>query len=297
MSTCSPRKRCPLTIVAQNLAKTALRAPQQVLQRARGIGRIGTLQRDGATGLSTLYQDGCAKIRLPNTHSRALEAVLINTAGGLTGGDHMQWSADLAPGGRMVLTTQACERVYRSIGGPATVETRLNVGAGAHLDWLPQETILFASSQLDRRIEIDLAEGASLTAIEAILLGRDAMGEMALDARLRDTWRVRRSGRLLHAEATRLDGTLAERNGLSLLDGRRAFATVLHIAPTAEHCAARLARLRDVLPADARIAASANGERLVIRALAQTGLALRRLIVPILSELSGAGSLPRLWHL
>ena len=267
------------------------------MQRARGIGGIATLQRDGSTRLATLYQDGCAKIRLPHTHSPALEAVLINTAGGLTGGDRMNWSADLAPLGRMVLTTQACERVYRSIGGPASVETRLTVGAGAHLDWLPQETILFAASELDRHIEIDLAAGASLTAIEAILLGRDAMGETALDARLRDNWRVRREGRLIHAEATRLDGTLAERNGLSLLAGRRAFATVLHVAPSADHCAATLARLRALLPADSRIAASANGERLVIRALAQTGLALRRLIVPILAELTGAGSLPRLWHL
>ncbi len=286
-----------MTIVAQNLAETDHRATEQVLQRARGVGGIGTQQRDGGTRLSTLYQDGCAKIRLPNTHSRALEAVFINTAGGLTGGDRMQWSADLAPGGHMVLTTQACERVYRSIGGPAFVETRLNVGAGAHLDWLPQETILFASSQLDRRIEIDLAEGASLTAIESVLLGRDAMGEMALDARLRDNWRIRRTGRLLHAEATRLGGTPEERDGLSLLSGRRAFASVLHVAPSADQCAATLARLRALLPQDGRIAASANGERLVIRALAQTGLALRRLIVPILSELSGAGSLPRLWHL
>nr|WP_295888929.1 urease accessory protein UreD [uncultured Devosia sp.] len=267
------------------------------MQRARGAGRIGTQQRAGATRLATLYQDGCAKIRLPNTHSNALEAVLINTAGGLTGGDRMQWSADLAPGGHMVLTTQACERIYRSIGGPASVETRLHVGAGAHLDWLPQETILFAASQLDRRIEIDLGEGSSLTAIEAILLGRDAMGEAALDARLTDNWRIRRNGRLIHAEATRLDGTSPERNGLSLLSGCRAFASVVHVAPSADQCAATLARLRKLLPADGRIAASANGERLVVRALAQTGLALRRLVVPILSELSGAGSLPRLWHL
>lgn len=286
-----------MPIVAEKLAKAAGPAPYPVLQRARGKGHVGTQQRDGATELSTLYQDGCAKIRLPNTHSQALEAVLINTAGGLTGGDHMQWSADLAPGGHMVLTTQACERIYRSIGGPAFVETRLQVGPGAHLDWLPQETILFAASQLDRRIEIDLGEASSLTAIEAVLLGRDAMGEAALDARLRDNWRVRRNGRLLHAEATRLDGTLAERNGLSLLSGCRAFASVLHVAASADQCAATLARLRAALPPDGRIAASANGERLVIRALAQTGLALRRLIVPILSELSGAGSLPRLWHL
>jgi len=297
MSTCSPRKRASLTIVAENLAKTALTSPVRMLQRARGEGAVTTRQRDGATRLATLYQDGCAKIRLPHTHSPALEAVLINTAGGLTGDDRMQWSAEVAAYGRLVLTTQACERIYRSVGGPATVTTRLAVGPDAHLDWLPQETILFAASQLDRRIEIDLAEGASLTAIEAILLGRDAMGEVALDARLRDNWRIRRNGRLIHAEATRLDGTSVERDGLSLLGGRRALATIVHVAPSPDRCAATLARLRTLLPADSRIAASANGERLVIRALAQTGLALRRLIVPILAELSGAGALPRLWQL
>ncbi|WP_232846630.1 urease accessory protein UreD [Devosia beringensis] len=267
------------------------------MQRARGAGRISTKQSDGVTRLDRLYQDGCAKIRLPHTHSSALEAVLINTAGGLTGGDRMDWTAQIAADGRAVLTTQACERIYRSLGGPASVHTRLEVGANAHLDWLPQETILFAASQLDRRIDIDLADGASLTAIEAILLGRDAMGEVALDARLRDNWRVRRNGRLIHAEATRLDGTEAERKGLPLLAGKRAFATVLHIAPNADACAARLVHLRATLPEEGRIAASANGERLVVRVLAQTGLAMRRLIVPILAELSGAGSLPRLWHL
>ena len=286
-----------MEIVATHSQREDTFLPAPVMQRARGTGGVTTKQRAGGTHLATLYQDGCAKIRLPHTHSNALEAVLINTAGGLTGDDHMVWNADIAAGGHAVLTTQACERIYRSIGGPARVETSLSVGAGAHLDWLPQETILFASSQLDRRIDIDLAEGASLTAIEAILLGRDAMGEEALDAKLRDNWRIRRAGRLIHAEATRLDGTTAERSGLSLLAGRRAFATIVHIAPSADACAAQLVRLRAMLPNDGRIAASANGERLVVRALAQTGLALRRLIVPILAELSGAGTLPRLWHL
>ena len=267
------------------------------MQRAQGEGRLCTKQGDGITRLDRLYQDGCAKIRLPHTHSSALEAVLINTAGGLTGGDRMAWRAEIAASGKAVLTTQACERIYRSLGGPAAVHTSLDIGANAHLDWLPQETILFAGSHLDRRIEIDLAEGASLTAVEAILLGRDAMGEVALDARLRDNWRIRRNGRLVHAEATRLDGTVAEREGLSLLAGRRAFATMLHIAPDAQTCTRRLDQLRALMPDDGRIAASANGERLIVRVLAQTGLAMRRLIVPILAELSGAGTLPRLWHL
>lgn len=268
-----------------------------VLQRARGIGRIATKQRGAATHLDTLFQEGCGKIRLPNTHSTSLEAVLINTAGGITGGDHLQWGADVAPGGHLVLTTQACERSYRSTGDFARVETRLTVGAGAHLDWLPQETILFAASKLDRTLSADLEEGATLTAIESVLLGRDAMGEDAADALLRDRWHIRRQGRLIHAEATRLDAASAERSSLSLLAGNRAFATVLHVAANADSAEAICTRLRAALPENRSIAASANGERIVIRAMAPTGLALRRLIVPILIELTGAGSLPRLWHL
>ena len=264
------------------------------MQRARGSGRIATKLRDGASVIDTLYQDGCAKIRLPNTHSDALEAVLINTAGGLTGGDHLQWHAKAASGGNMVLTTQACERIYRSTGAVARVETRLDVGADGHLDWLPQETILFAASKLDRQIDIELAEGASLTAVEAVLLGRDAMGELARDAYLRDNWRIRRNGRLIHAEATLLNGDGRERDGLSLLDGARAFATIVHIGPLA---ARRLQTVRALLPSDGQIAVSAIGERLVVRAMAGSGLALRRMIVPILAELAGAGRLPRLWHL
>lgn len=270
---------------------------RQVLQRARGIGRISSKQGDGRTRLDTLFQEGCGKIRLPNTHSHSLEAVLINTAGGITGGDHLQWGAEVAAGGHMVLTTQACERSYRSTGDFAHVETRLQVGAGAHLDWLPQETILFAASKLDRTLEADLDEGATLTAIESVLLGRDAMGEDAADALLNDNWRIRRNGRLIHAEATRIAADPRERASQSLLASNRAFATVLHVASTAERAEALCVCVRELLPPGATIAASANGERLVIRAMAPTGLALRRLIVPVLIALSGAGNLPRLWHL
>lgn len=268
-----------------------------ILQRARGIGRIAAKQVGDHTRLDTLFQDGCGKIRLPNTHSSSLEAVLINTAGGITGGDHLRWGAELAPSGHMVLTTQACERSYRSTGDFGRVETRLKVGAGSHLDWLPQETILFAASKLDRRLEVDLDEGATLTAIEAVLLGRDAMGEDAADALLRDNWRIRRNGQLVHAEATQLHATAEERQSLSLLNGNRAFASVLHIAATPDRASAIGNRVRAMLPADQAIAASVNQSRLVIRAMAQSGLALRRMIVPVLLELTAAGSLPRLWHL
>lgn len=266
-------------------------------QRARGAGRLATHQRDGNTHLRALYQDGCGKIRLPHTHGAHLEAVLINTAGGLTGGDHLTWQADIAPAGHVVLTTQACERSYCSTGATANVETRLTVGAGAHLDWLPQETILFAGSRLARTLDIDLESGATLTAVEAVLLGRDAMGEEARDAQFSDRWRIRREGRLVHAEATRLSGLDRERDSLSLLNGSRGFASILHLAADADGAQSQAARLRAELGEAPGIALSVNGERLVVRAMAVSGLALRRLIVPILQSLAGPGHLPRLWHL
>lgn len=262
------------------------------LQRARGEGRIAAQLLDGRTRLRDLYQEGAAKIRLPNTHDASLQAVLINTAGGLCGGDDIRWQAEAAPGARLVLTTQACERVYRSTGGDARIATRLVARAGARLDWLPQETILYEGGRLDRTLTVDLEGDATFCAVEAIILGREAMGEDARGAIFRDNWRIRRDGKLVHAEATRLRADPRERDALSLLDGAGAFATIVYVAGDAER---RLDPVRALLAG--RAAASLIDGRLVVRALAESGLALRRIIAPIVATLSSAGALPRLWHL
>jgi urease accessory protein len=251
-----------------------------------------TSLRNGRTEIAGLYQEGCAKIRLPHTHSDGLQAVLMNTAGGLTGGDHIVWTAEAVAGTKLTMTTPACERVYRSLGTDAVVENHLVAREGAHLDWLPQETILFEGARLDRRLDVELAEGASLTAVEAVLLGREAMGEAAGNARLRDNWRIRRNGRLVHAEATTLSADPRERDGSSLLAGALAFATVLHISANAER---RLDAVRALLPETG--GASVVGDKLTIRLIAANGLALRRALSPIIALLSSAGSLPRLWSL
>jgi urease accessory protein len=261
------------------------------LQRAAGVGRLAARSVAGRSRLAGLYEEGAAKIRLPHTHDQSLQAVLMNTAGGLTGGDHLTWQAEAGPGTQLLLTTPACERIYRSLGPDAVIETGLVAAAGARLDWLPQETILFEGARLNRRLEVDLAADASFLAVEAVLLGRAAMGELARNARLTDTWRIRRAGRMLHAEATRLTADPRERDSLSLLAGAAAFATILYVGADAE---AKLAAIR-ALPAQPQLGSSVIGERLVVRALAPTGLALRRAIVPIIALLSGAGRLPRLW--
>lgn len=266
---------------------------QPPMQRTRGEGRIEAQYLDGRTRLRTLFQDGAARIRLPHTHDASLQAALINTAGGLCDGDRLAWEAAAGPGARLVLTTPACERVYRALGeGAACLATRLSAAAGARIDWLPQETILFAGSRLERTLEVDLAADATFLAVEAVILGREAMGETALDARLEDRWRIRRDGRLLHAEATRLTGTALERDGIALLGGASALATILYVGADAERRLSAVGDLRH-----GRSGASVIGERLVIRAVASGGLGLRRIIAPVLEALSGAGALPRLWTL
>lgn len=265
------------------------------LQRAEGEGRIVAKERDGISVLDTLYQRGCGKIRVPKTHGNWLEAVLINTSGGLTGGDRMAWSAQALPDTHLVVTTQACERIYRSSGGAADVRTILSVQPGARLAWLPQETIVFDGSALRRTLEVDLAEDATFLGLEAVILGREAHGEDALAASISDRWRVRRAGQLLHAEVARLDAddTLARAN-IALLGGARAYATLLYIAPDAER---RIEKLKQFVADHPGAGVSRIGDKIVLRALGRSGYHLRKIVMPAIAALAGAGAVPRLWSL
>ncbi|MDE1991803.1 MAG: urease accessory protein UreD, partial [Rhizobiaceae bacterium] len=204
-------------------------------QRARGRGHLVAKTLDGRTRLQEFFQEGAAKIRLPDTFDNSMEAVIINTAGGLTGGDRMDWGVVAGPGTRIDVTTQACEKIYKASAGTAEVVTSIKVGANARVDWLPQETILFDRSSLSRRLEVDLDETSEFLAVEAILLGRKAMGEVMVQGLFRDRWRIRRAGRLIHAEELRLDGDIASLTAShAVLKGQVAFATLLYAGPLAE---------------------------------------------------------------
>ena len=263
------------------------------MQRAHGAATIGVSCEAGATRLRRLFQDGCAKIRLPrDAQAASLEAVMINTSGGLTGGDRLEWTAEAHAGARLTLTTQACEKIYRAASGRAEVRLRLDAGPGAAIEWLPQETILFEAGALDRRLDADLAEDARLLAVEAVVLGRTAMGERVRRGRMRDSWRVRRAGRLVFADELRLEGDLDHQGaGPATLAGACAFATLLLVADDAERA---LQPVRTALgPAGG---ASAFDGKLIARVVAKDGLALRRALVPALEALRGA-RLPRVWRL
>lgn len=267
--------------------------PAVALQRAQGEGRVIAKPLGSRSVIDTLYQQGCAKIRLPKTHGDWLEAVLINSSGGLTGGDRLSWQASARPSTHLVVTTQACERVYRSISGAAVQRSRLVVEENARLDWLPQETILFDGAALERQIEIDLAPTATFLGLEAVILGREAHGEDAVSARLKDDWRIRRGGVLLHAEASRLDANcLTARGNIALLDGARAYATLCYVGADADR---RIAGIKALLADVGGAGASRIGDKLSVRMLARSGYHLRKALMPVIAALAGA--VPKLWSL
>ncbi|MGF1611142.1 MAG: urease accessory protein UreD [Kiloniellales bacterium] len=270
-------------------------APAAQLERTRGLGRLGFKVAERATVLARLHQQGAARILLPRVHGGGpSEAVLINTAGGLTGGDALDWEIELEAATAATVTTQACEKVYRALGSePARVETVLRVGPGASLAWLPQETILFDGGNLQRCLTVELADDARLLALEAVIFGRRAMGETVRRAQLRDHWTVRRAGRLVFADRLRFAGPVAQLLARpAVADGGGAVATIALFAEEAERY---LTPLRDVLPETA--GASAWDGKLLARIVAEDGYALRQALVPALGILSDGRPLPRIWAL
>jgi len=277
---------------------SAVPVPSAPLAFERNRGRVAlTAKLHGTrTRLQDLFQEGSGKIKLPNVAPGApLEAVLINTGGGLTGGDRFAAEIAIGAGASAVATTQACEKIYRSAGGRAEIATHLRLAAGASLAWLPQETIVYDGGAFTRTLAADIAATSRLLAVEAIVLGRTARGETVTAGALGERWRIRRDGRLVYADGFALEGAIeASMRGRALGNGARAFATILDVAPDA---ALRLDAVRAAIDAAGEgieAGASAWDGLLAVRLLAADGTALRRTLVMILTEMMGR-ALPRVW--
>ena len=263
-------------------------------QRAQGELRVTLGRRGGRTVLRDLRQQGCLKARFPNAAGWH-ETVTLNTSGGVTGGDRLDSHFELAEGATASFASQAAERFYRALPGdpPARVRTRLAIAAGASAEWLPQESILFDHCAVDRVLEVDLAADAALLGLESLVFGRTAMGETLTHARLHDTIRIRRAGRLILHDAIRVDGPtdpLRTRAGAAC---NRASATLFHVAPDAEtHLDALRAGWHG---APAETGASAWNGMLIARILAPDAATLRATVTMGLAVLRQARPMPRVW--
>lgn len=263
-------------------------------QRARGRAYVSFDGGAGRAALRILRQEGSAKVRLPVlAPHEPPEIVLMNTAGGVTGGDHFRWEIELEAGAAATVTTPASERIYKSAGDNARIETVLRIGDGCRLEWLPQETILFDRGRLDRRLIVSLAADARLLALEAVILGRAAYGETVQQGFLRDRWHVSRAGTVVFADSTRLEGPLAALAAEpAILGGGTAYATLLYAAPDAE---AKRDQLREAMAGTPDFGASVRDGTLIARIVAADGFALRNAMTPALTVLRDGRPLPRVW--
>ncbi len=266
----------------------------QVFAANRATGRIAlrVALLAGKTRRGRVYEDGSLRVRFPNTSEAALEAIIVNTAGGMTGGDCFSVDVSLADGAAMMIGTAAAEKIYRSSGADTEITAQFEIGAGASLAWLPQETILFDQARLKRRIDIDLAANASLLLCEAVVFGRSAMGETVEQGALTDRWRLRCGGKLIFAETARLDGAVARQLAQpASANGACALATLL-IAPGDEAICASI-RQREAAFAG-EVGVSAWNGIAVARFCARDGAALRHDIIAALTALKRS-EVPRLW--
>lgn len=270
---------------------SACPAPFPRHERSQGAAHVALLPGPNGGRLDRLHQSGSAKAFLHPGLSGP-EVVLLNTSGGLTGGDSLSYRLDLDAGCRATGTTQTAERAYRSTGNAARVTVHHRVGPGAHLDWLPQETILFDQSHLVRETVIDLAADASCLMLEAVVLGRAAMHETVTRITLTDSRRITRAGKPVMVEPLHL-ATDALGAGPGVLNGARAFATLALVAQGAE---AALGRVRAELT-EPGVSGGASGydNKLIVRLMAADGWPLRRQIRRLVQALR-PGPPPRVWQ-
>ncbi|WP_348644669.1 urease accessory protein UreD [Yoonia sp. F2084L] len=254
---------------------------------------LSAKRRGTISVIDELHQSGCMRVLFPHGLG-ALDAVLINTSGGVTGGDNIAVSGAVGVGSTLRLTTQASERAYRAQPHEtARITTTLSVADGASLQWLPQEIILFEGCRLDRQLDLALAPGAKALLVEPVVFGRAAMGEVLTDIMLRDRIAITQDGQPIYLDRVVIDGdAVARLAGPATAGGMGAMASFVYAAPDAD---ARIARVRALLPQTGGASLLAD-DLLVGRVVAADGYLLRRSLIPIIELLSGA-TVPKTWRL
>jgi urease accessory protein len=270
------------------------------LQRANGLGRIVLRGSAGRTEVVDVYQKFPTRIMLPTIDDDAIkEAVVINAAGGVAGGDRLEFDVTVLGDSRVTVTSQAAEKIYRALDRPAQILTKLKACDAGRLAWLPQETIIFDSARIRRQTEIDLSTGTELMALEWLVLGRTAHGEEVKRGNICDRWLVKRDGRLVWADSFRItEETFPHLRRRALLSNYRVIGTLVYFGPNLER---RLETLREVARSlGCNCAATLVNGLIVVRLAAETSSEVRILLICMLQHFGresdpGPFRVPKMW--
>lgn len=274
-------------------------------QRIDARAHISSKNVDSKSSIDALYQQGSARIRFPSiatdTQPAALQAVLINTAGGLTGDDRIHWQGTACANSHLSISTAACEKIYRTHGPDAHQQTTLQIANNARLEWLPQEAILFDGSKLSRTLNVELETNAEALLVESLVFGRQAMQERIDNIAIHDSWRIYRNNRLLHAEDFRLN--MQDQSHIQspcVMHQHRAISTLILInnrgAEWLENTVQQIRQLAKPFHQSVKVGASALPHRLVVRVLATDSYHLRNFLLPCVTVLNDGRPVPTVWN-
>jgi len=108
---------------------------------------------------------------LKSTHDHEGRCILpvLHTAGGLVGGDLLKFEVNLEKNSKVLLTTSSAQKVYGSVGrskiNPEGVFSKqknvINILDNSHLEYIPQETIIFANGLYDQKFKVSISETSS----------------------------------------------------------------------------------------------------------------------------------------
>ncbi|WP_095078201.1 urease accessory protein UreD [Pseudomonas sp. Irchel s3h17] len=222
--------------------------------------------------------------------------IIVHPPGGIAGGDRLDVSVNVATDAWAQLTSPGAAKWYRA-ATPAYQQLDVTVAAGATLEWLPQETIVFSAAQAELATRIDLQGNARLFFWDVVALGRPASGERFACGHFQSRLDIRRDGQLLWHERQRIvggDGLLDSPIGL---DGSPVWATLL---VTGEIDTELLEQCRS-LAGDVRGDLTQLPGLLVARCLASEALLARNWLIALWTLLrpallGRAAVPPRIWN-
>jgi urease accessory protein len=157
--------------------------------------------------VNKFYQSGSAKVFYPKCYNEFNELVLVNTAGGITGGDLFIYNIDIQKS-KIFVTTQTAERAYKGYENSGQIKVNLSIDSDSSLFWIPQELILFDNCNLNRKIDVNLNIDSNFLLSETTIFGRTAMNENLEKGFFFDNWRIHVKDKLIHAEALSLSGDI-----------------------------------------------------------------------------------------
>ena len=221
-----------------------------------------------------------------------LQAVVINTAGGITGGDVFRTNAVARANAGLTITTQAAERAYRTEAGQTgRIENRLTISEQAHINWFPQETILFNGCALSRSLHVDMATQASFLMVEPLVFGRREMGETLTNGYFRDRIEIFRNGVVSYVDSVLFNGDIAAHLARPhVAAGAGAMVNLVYIA---ENAPTYLDPVRKLLQGHGG-ASLISEDMLLLRLLSPDSYLMRKSLIPVLNMLT-KGNLPRCW--